>query len=445
MTMNEPPVTPDAAWLARLIGVRSSKPSYYREYRHTSSSLDRSIRSLEPVSRALTTLTGGPQRLAEAVLRTAGDIFGGDWAALAVEHPAFPGGGYAGVASAGEVRNAPLVGSVGSVGSGDNRARTGPPGGTSDGVLTATMTWEHNRIGWLAVQMPAGRLPDDTDAAILRTLANQAVVAIQNSWLYAESERLRAEATQAYEELAQHVRALDARDRQLREVRSALVDAREQQMLAEERQRIARELHDTVAQYVLTIGMNLEWCLGSAVDVALRDRLSCAKELARDTVQHIRDAIFALSSVGDPQPGGLISALRRLASDNRVVDGPVTSLRVVGSPVGLPPPVERGLYMIAREALFNVVVHAKATRAWVRLGYGDKAVRLSVSDDGAGDPAQLRRQLTATVRRRPHGYHQGLANMVSRTQEMGGKLSITRGTGGGVRITVTVPLAGEPE
>jgi signal transduction histidine kinase len=96
------------------------------------------------------------------------------------------------------------------------------------------------------------------------------------------------------------------------------------------------------------------------------------------------------------------------------------------------------------EALFNAAAHGKATRALVRLRYRADAVALSVSDNGTGDPAQLRRALQLSSGADLSGLHRGLANMLEMTQELGGTLSIRRSRTGGVvlRLSISLPLPG---
>ncbi|MPZ62635.1 MAG: sensor histidine kinase [Propionibacteriales bacterium] len=437
MSGNSAPALTDPDWYRRLVGVRSSKTTYYPEYRHTADSRDRSIRALEPVSRALTTLEGGPERLVEAVVSAAAEIFSADGVACLISHPAFGERPYLLLAAAeggsGVIPPPELAAVV--------NAHVGHDvgGGVVHRLLLTALVWNDRSVGWLAVRLPAGRVPDETDEAILRTLANQTVVAIQNSWLYTDAERSRAEAMRAYDEMALHVRDLETRNRQLHEARSALAEAREREAVAEERQRIARELHDHVAQHVLSIGMNIEWCRGVTADPEVVDRLMLAKELARSTVDYIRRAIFELSAVGDPVSRGLPFALRHLVTDEFGLGASAVTVRVVGRSVRLPEAVERALYMIAREAVFNAFQHAAAQGVTMRLSYCPGSVRLSVTDDGYGDAQALRRHLQDAGQWLADGFHCGLVNMAARARELGGELSITRAPGHGIRIRVWVP------
>ena len=111
-----------------------------------------------------------------------------------------------------------------------------------------------------------------------------------------------------------------------------------------------------------------------------------------------------------------------------------------GSPVLLPPEVEQSMLQWTGEALFNAVTHGKATRALVRLRYLDDAVTISVSDNGTGDPAQLRRALRLSSATDLSGLHRGLANMLDRAEELGGAQSIRRSRSGGVLLRLDIPL-----
>ena len=84
----------------------------------------------------------------------------------------------------------------------------------------------------------------------------------------------------------------------------------------------------------------------------------------------------------------------------------------------------------------------RATRSTVRLAYRPDELRLSVADDGCGDPDVLRRALRASGGR-DDGYHRGLGNIASRCREMGATVRFTRARMGGVRVEVRVPWEGE--
>jgi signal transduction histidine kinase len=164
------------------------------------------------------------------------------------------------------------------------------------------------------------------------------------------------------------------------------------------------------------------------------ERVTAAKSLARSAVDEIRAVIFELASDGDID---LRRALREVIED--VVAGArlQVGLRTYGRQQPLPGATQHALVQIAREALFNVVRHANAGQAWLTLRWAPERIRLVVADDGGGDVPLLRRQLEAVG---PAGGHFGLAGIGGRVHELGGTAAVRRRRGGGVRLTVEVPL-----
>jgi signal transduction histidine kinase len=216
------------------------------------------------------------------------------------------------------------------------------------------------------------------------------------------------------------------------------------QALDDERHRIARELHDSVAQIVLSAGMTIEVCRaemagmdGPAQEVA--SRLALAKDLTQQAAERLRVAIYALHQSSVEPPGPLPVMLEQLSGVYRPHDLQV-AVAAEGRPALLPAQAEQSLLQFTGEALFNAATHGKATRARVRLHYLAGRVSLSVSDNGEGDPAQLRRALRLSQAADLSGRHRGLANMLLRAQELGGRLLIRRSTMGGVCVCLTIPL-----
>ena len=239
---------------------------------------------------------------------------------------------------------------------------------------------------------------------------------------------------------------LTRRNEQLRRAREHLARVRQAELVNAERHRIARDLHDSVAQSLVGIGMHLEWCqrhLDSGSPAY--ERLVASKELARAGLGWVRSAVEELS--GLEQPGtGLGQALRDLAADFRSAGQLRVSVRVTARQQQLPPAVEHALFQIAQEGLWNAVRHANATQAWLSLAYAEDQITLSVSDDGGGDPATVGRYLTAAAPRRArqeprnHGpQNHGLRNIAERVAELGGEVRLRRRRGGGLRVSVRVP------
>ncbi|HEX4093782.1 MAG TPA: histidine kinase [Trebonia sp.] len=231
------------------------------------------------------------------------------------------------------------------------------------------------------------------------------------------------------------------RNDQLRRAREQLARVRQAEALSAERHRIARDLHDGVAQCLVGIGMHLEWCKRHTDrDAPEYDRLVASKELARAGLGWVRSAVDELSGLEHPGTG-LGQALRDLGADFRSARLLRVSVRVSGCQRQLPVAVEHSLFQISQEGLWNVVRHARASRAWLSLGYADGQVRLGVADDGIGDPAETARHLAPDAT--PDGRH-GLRNMAERTSELDGVIRAGRRRGGGLRITVAIPIPSSP-
>jgi signal transduction histidine kinase len=312
------------------------------------------------------------------------------------------------------------------------------------GWVRAPMTLDDEPVGGIVACPGAGLEVAATDLAILRVLANQAAVALHNSFLFHAATRLRGRTEQLSQAAERQARDLAVRSAELAETQQRLVGAMQRQALDDERHRIARELHDSVTQYVLSAGMTIEVCraelegLGPrAEDIA--ERLVPAKDLTRQAVERLRAAIYALHHTSEEPPAPLPEMLERLSVVHLPTDLEV-KVRVEGSPVPLPPQAEQSILRMAGEALFNAAAHGKASRALVRLRYIPDAVVLGVSDNGAGEPAQLRRALRLSQASDMSGRHRGLVNMLGRAEELGGTLSIRRSRMGGVQLRVDIPL-----
>lgn len=429
--------------------MRSSKSRYYSEYRHSAQELQRALLAVNAVSWVLADAPGDARYLVDSTLPVIARLLQAEAVVLVSGHPAL-GGTRTSVRSLHPRRPGP-----------DSEERADelvrhaeqvvadcPPGGLLRPVpelgavlLLAPLPHRGRGDGYVVAQVPPSVRPDGNDLAILGTLTNQLAGAIESSRRLAASEASRLAADEALRAADEHAAALARRNALLRRTRHELVTAREQQVLAEERQRIARDLHDSVAQHVLSMGMQVEWCRTTSDEPAVVERLGEVKALARSTVDRIRSAIFQLSSGDDLRTYGLLSALQRLAEQHRV-HGLHIEVRETGGALPLPAPVERALYMVVKEALFNTVVHAEATHARVELACGPDEVSVQVSDDGQGRAPVLQRCL-AEARRSSDGYHRGLANIEERVVLVGGRLAIGDREGGGVCLQVRLPRCGQ--
>ncbi len=200
---------------------------------------------------------------------------------------------------------------------------------------------------------------------------------------------------------------------------------------AEERRRIARELHDTLG-YTLTISMvqlenateliNEEPRQALAIIEAVRGYLSSGLDELRLTLTTLRN--------DDVGAADLLSALRRLIREFAAATGIV----VQTAPFEALPPLSDGqattLYRAVQEALLNSRKHGQAKKIGIGLDSDEYAIALTVEDDGQW-----------SARSAGGGY--GLTGVRERAEALGGTFSVTRPPGGGVTVTLRLPLKGE--
>ncbi len=207
-----------------------------------------------------------------------------------------------------------------------------------------------------------------------------------------------------------------------------LLEQVRQAAVLEERQRLARDLHDTLAQAFVSIMMNLDAALGhlESRPEQAAFHLHQAREAARAGLEEARRMVWALR----PRPleeGSLVQALRTWARNWSRNTGVALRFAVSGRPVPLPPEMEEALLRVMQEALTNVAKHARAHQVQVTLSFLDGEVLLDVADDGVGF------DLAAAQHR---GY--GLASMQERMRAVGGTLEIESEPGHGTTVTARV-------
>ena len=234
------------------------------------------------------------------------------------------------------------------------------------------------------------------DQALVETFALHAGIAIENARLHEQVQRL------------------------------AVVD---------ERERISRELHDSVIQMIYAVTLSLDDVpdLVKEAPGEAAARVDKAIDALHDVIRDIRHFIFGLRPLL-LDSGSLIDGLNVLADELR--RNTTTEIRVTGEePPNLPLAMVADLLAIGREALANVARHSNAGHATITLSQADRALRLEIGDDGRGLSAD------AGVLR---GHH-GLANMRARAAGIGGTLDIESRTGEGTRIIVVIPGSGAGE
>lgn len=227
-------------------------------------------------------------------------------------------------------------------------------------------------------------------------------------------------------EVARRERLID----ELTRTRDQLAIAEHAAGVVAERERLAREIHDTVSQSLSSVIMLLHAAQQSGSDTQRgQERLKQAREAATEALAETREFIRALASPA-LRHGGIGDALGRLAAQTRETTGLHVEVDLPSDTGSLPTPVETALLRIAQGAVANVVQHANATRVDLTLTRLDDEIILDVVDDGDGfDPALL-----ATGHGRA-GF--GLHAMQERTADLGGRLVVESRPGHGTSVVAS--------
>ena len=198
--------------------------------------------------------------------------------------------------------------------------------------------------------------------------------------------------------------------------------------ILQDRDRIARDLHDLVIQRLYATGMSLQGAMPLLARPEAASRVSNAVDALDETIREIRSAIFSLQARGDGKQRGLRAQVLEVVDEQSASLGYAPSLRLVG-PLDETVPAGVGEHMLGalREALSNAARHAHATRVDVTVSADSESeLALRVRDNGVG--------MRHTTRR------SGLANLAERATELGGKLEVTPAEGGGTQLDWRVPL-----
>jgi signal transduction histidine kinase len=234
---------------------------------------------------------------------------------------------------------------------------------------------------------------DEEDERVLVVLATQAAIAVENARLYDETER---------------------RGRELQRLQ-----------VFEERERIAKELHDGVIQALFAVGMSLQGLASSSSDPELARRLEAAVEDVDVAIRDLRNYIFGLRPgiLADRQ---LDQALKELATEFGSRSDVVTVVDVDGEAASALASRAGEVVQLAREALSNVSRHAEATTCRVSLRRGAEGIVLEIDDDGRGFDVG-----TSTP-------GMGLHNLRERVESLDGVLEVTSTPGEGTTVRATL-------
>jgi signal transduction histidine kinase len=252
----------------------------------------------------------------------------------------------------------------------------------------------------------SGDLYTQEDLELLTTLAHSATLALENARLHEERMAI------------------------LRQQLAQVTAAQE-----EERQRIARELHDGVGPALASLNIRLR----TARKLLERDQLTAEEveelaELAQVNIQDIRRLIHDLRpAVLDEL--GLVPALREYVARYQEEHGLEVALALPEGGERLPAPVETALFRIAQEALNNVAKHAQARRVEVTMTRDRGGVTLHIADDGRGFDSAAPRS----------GTHLGLWSMRERVEQLGGRFEVESAPAAGTTVRVIIPLKTQGE
>jgi signal transduction histidine kinase len=257
--------------------------------------------------------------------------------------------------------------------------------------LTVPIRCQAEMIGVLDAQSNQPDAFDESDLTVLQSLADQAAIAIENARLYEQAQRLA---------------------------------------VVEERQRLARELHDSVTQALYGVTLYAEATarqLASGQIHLAAEHLRELRDTAQEALREMRLLIFELRP-SILETDGLVTALRTRLESVEERAGLGTQFQMVGE-TSLLPEIEEGLYRIAQEALNNALKHANAHNVSVRLDRGDHTVVLEIVDDGIGFDTDAAVESGGL----------GLNGMEERTSQMGGTLVVNSRPGEGTSVRVEVP------
>ncbi len=231
-------------------------------------------------------------------------------------------------------------------------------------------------------------------------------VTLNESRARTEVERLARDLQSAHEELARYAVQV------------------EELATAKERNRLAREIHDSLGHYLTAINIQLEAARAVQVDSPeqLSGVLERAQALTKEGLQEVRRSVAALRA--SPLEGKSLPLLLETLVEDFRASGITAACTITGAPRPLPPAFELALYRAAQEALTNVRKHAQAQRALVTLTYAADSVHLRVEDDGIGSAE--------------HAGGFGLVGLRERVQLLGGVLEISSAPGAGFALDITL-------
>jgi PAS domain S-box-containing protein len=259
-------------------------------------------------------------------------------------------------------------------------------------LLAVPLCVDETILGVLDVVNKPGGFTE-ADMRLMRLFADQAAISIEHAQLHKQAEKLA---------------------------------------VIEERQRLARELHDSVTQAIYSVTLYADaarMALAAGKQEVVAEHLQDLRSMAREAMLDMRLLIFELHPPVLEKEGLAVAVQTRLETVE-ARSGLHSTLHVEGQETRLPLTIEEDLYRIVQEALTNAVKHARAQQVTVRLRFGDHHFGLEVRDDGVGfDPTRVRQSGGL-----------GLRGIEERVQHVGGQLTVNSAPDKGTVLQVEVDL-----
>ncbi|WP_164203305.1 sensor histidine kinase [[Micrococcus luteus] ATCC 49442] len=280
---------------------------------------------------------------------------------------------------------------------------------------------------WVASGLPSPALPMVLGPVLGAGFAVVTGLAYRALYLEGEAQRLAAE--------------------ELRRTRAELARTQHEAGVAAERERLAREIHDTLAQglsSIVLVARAAEKSLASGDLGTAAERLALVQQTASENLSEARSFVRDLTAPR-LQESSLPETLKRLCTETETLaaargEGLHCRFELVGDPAELPPQYSVTLLRAAQASLANVRVHAKASSAVVTLAFLGDEVTLDVYDDGTGFEPDAP---GSSVAGRADGSGFGLRSLAARVTELNGSLEVESAPGEGAVVAIRLPLTGE--
>jgi signal transduction histidine kinase len=321
------------------------------------------------------------------------------------------------------------------------------------------LPWPSELAAISGVSIVAGtaQATDVPKTSVYGVLAYLAIVAVNVvpfcglAWLGRKGEEHDELREQALAEVSEANRRLEASMAENAGLQQQLLTQAREAGVSDERQRMAREIHDTLAQGLTGIITQLQAAEQFADDQAVwRRHFQAATRLARESLSEARRSVHALRPEA-LETARLSEALAGVAERWSALNGIAVQVTTTGTARPMPPAVDVALLRTAQEALANVARHARATKVGLTLSYMENEVAMDVRDDGrgfepdrfgdGGDPPGLGED----GRRRPDagapGGGFGLVAMRQRIESLSGTLQVESEPGAGTAVSACLPAA----